>query len=153
MVYDFLVSSPPSVTDRVIVDINVRSKLGTTAHGPGVLLFFGFNVRQDDKFSFFVRGYDNLDALSPPVISRLRRHQHLDPLNTIYSRSFASLNSSIGWLSITSSVVCSEFSSCLQQKAPIATFLDQVAETNCIRMLQKIGTSSHYPACHDRAPN
>lgn len=83
MVDDSIIPRPPSVTHRIIADIDVQVKLGRISHGAGLPRFFRLNLRQDEYFAIFVHGDGKLEALSVPHIFSQRHLQQLNTLNSI----------------------------------------------------------------------
>lgn len=94
------------------------------SHAPGSLRYFGNSLHQHPDKAVTVYGDEKLEGIKGETVTLLRRHEMDSPINAIEHRSFSSANASIGWLGITVSPRCAEFSSRRQKLAPLSTFKD-----------------------------
>ena len=92
---------------------------------------------------------DKLSSIQPINLSRTRRRELTSPLTSIEQHNFASINSSVGWLGITTSLFCSEFASRFQQLAPCATVKTIIDQSRYLHTIQKLGSYSYYPRFDD----
>lgn len=125
---DLLLASTLHITYSLNEWISQQFMLGTITTVTSTLRYFGQNIFQSDDYGISVDAEDKLDSLNSLPLSIIRRQQLYIPLNTIYPKDFASLNSSVSLLGITASTFCADFSSRLQKHAPTAivkTFLSQ----------------------------
>lgn len=119
--------------------------------GPGPLRYFGLNIFQSDDYSISVDTDNKLDSLNSLPMSSISHQQLVISFIKIESEAFASLNSSVGWLCITSSPLCAEFSSLLQQLAPMATVKTFRAQTAELKALPLLGSKGYLPRLHDHS--
>ena len=145
IVDDMLATGELAMTEQFIKKFNIQFKLGTVNYGPGLLRFYGLNIRQFDDFHCTIDGDEKLEALEPSPISRSRRREIDEQLNDIERSSFMSVNASINWLGITASPLCAFYSSYLQQRMPINNVGNLTLQSAVLRKLQKIGTLTCYP--------
>ena len=145
IVDDLLVTGLPEVVRAFLQKFNMRYKLGTVAHGPGRLRFYGMNIVQEDDFSSYIDADDKLASLETFPLTRLRRREVDSPLTTVEKASFMSLNSSLGWLGIAASPFCAFYASFLQQKLPNATVAALVSQANGLKLLKNLGTRISFP--------
>ena len=110
------------MTEQFIKKFNIQFKLGTVNYGPGLLRFYGLNIRQFDDFHCTIDGDEKLEALEPSPISRSRRREIDEQLNDIERSSFMSVKGSINWLRITASPLCA-FYSCYILGKSLSTLL------------------------------
>lgn len=115
IVDDILFAGQPPDVDKLISGFNRKFTLGTIVHAPGHLRFFGLNIYHLDDYSISIYSGDKLMLLEQAPIPRTRRRQIDSDLTDIEKESYASLNSSLGWIGSTASVFCAEASSSLQQ--------------------------------------
>lgn len=73
-----------------------RFKLGTINSGTGKLRFFGINTVQHEDFTVATDANDKLESVSEHPITRQRRTDSDDDINSIEKSAFASVNSSLG---------------------------------------------------------
>ena len=144
VVDDVLFAGETPVVNKIVQAIESRYQLRTVVRGPGRFLFFGLRIEQDENFDITVDADQKLDALEAFPISRARRKNGTHHLNSIEQKAFNSLNSSLGWLGIAASPLCSFYSSYLQQRAPTATVSDLISQINYLRVLKKTGTAIHF---------
>lgn len=133
LVHDFLPTGLESLVHDIITTINQRFLLGTIAHGPGHLRYFGINILQEANLSVTVEADDKPLEISSATISRGRRGDQLSLLATIEIKAFSSLKWINGWLGITSSPFSAEFSFGMQHRAPTPSFADYVAQSVGLR--------------------
>ena len=145
IVDDMLATGESSYVHSFIKKFDAQYKLGTVNYGPGLLRFYGLNVRQHADFHCTIDGDEKLDALEPVPITRSRRREIDEQLNDIEKSSFMSINASINWLGITASPICAFYSSHLQQRTPENNVGNLLLQSAALRKLQKIGTQSCYP--------
>ena len=74
-----------------------------------------------------------LESSSCFPIDRRRRKQVTETLNAVELKAFLSVNSSIGWLGTNASLLCSFYSSWLQQRAPHPTVQDLIYPINVLK--------------------
>lgn len=106
-----------------------KFKFSTVSHGPGKMLFFGINTVQHEDSSIETDAEDNIEAVTQYPLLRQRRKESDSPLNAIEKSSFASANSSIGWIGTAASPLCSLYSSYLQQKLRIRRCITSLSKT------------------------
>lgn len=99
---DILITGNPDVVDKVVKEIEERFKFGTVARGPGKLRLFDLNLIQNEYLPIETNGDDKLNELEVNPIPKNRRQKIYDPIKSIEKESFTSLNSSNGWIGITS---------------------------------------------------
>lgn len=85
---DLILAGHRSLTNPLAKSINHKFPLGTVRHGPGLIRFFGLNVRHFGDFSITVDGDDKLDALNNMQLSLCCRRDADFPLNSIESKAF-----------------------------------------------------------------
>lgn len=98
IVDDIIITGFAYIELRVVKEIYVTFALGSIANGPDHMLFFGLNIEQMDDFSVQTNCDDKLNQLEAYPLSRFRRSQIDQDINPIEKKSFASLNSSTGWM-------------------------------------------------------
>ena len=145
IVDDMLVTGETSYVKSFVHKFNTQFTLGTVTYGPGLLRFYGLNIRQYDDYHSTIDGDEKMDALDAVPITRSRRREVDEKLNDIERRAFMSINASINWLGITTSPICAFYSSFLQQRTPINNVGNLLLQSAVLRKLQKIGTQSCYP--------
>lgn len=145
IVDDILVTGVTNEVDKFLAGFDARFELGTVAHGPGSLRFYGMNIVQNEDMTCSIDANDKLSALEPYPITRLRRRQTEEPLNSVEKSAFMSLNSSLGWLGLAASPFCAFYASHLQQKLPKATVSVLTLQANALRTLKKLQTFICYP--------
>lgn len=96
-----------------------------------------------------IDGDDKHQSIKEIPLSRFRRRDSDATLTSIEVNSVGSLNSPVGFLSITSSLFCAELSIRMQQVAPTAVLHDLVYQYNCINLRKNIGSSVTYPRVPD----
>lgn len=124
-----------------VLDFGQKVTLGERTLGPGRLGFFGHNIVQHEDFSCSIDGYGKLNALEPYPLSRLRRRQCEEKMNAIEENAFISINASIGWLGMTSSVLCAFYSIDLLNPPKVSALMSQVSALN---LLKRFGTLTTY---------
>lgn len=62
-------TGPPEVVGAILQKFDMRYKLGTVAHGPGRLRFYGMNIVQEDDFSSYIDAEDK-PAYCKPFLLR-----------------------------------------------------------------------------------
>ena len=117
IVDDVLITGKRSRVQNFISSIKRRYTLGTVVFGPGSFLFYGLQIIQDMDMTIRIHGDEKLESLNCFPIDRHRRKQVSEVLNHVELKSFRSVNSSIGWLGTNASLLCSFYSSLLQQRA------------------------------------
>lgn len=145
IVDDMLATGELSYVKSFISKFDSQFSLGTVNYGPGLLRFYGLNIRQHADFHCTIDGDEKLEALEPVPITRSRRREIDQPLNDIERSAFMSINASINWLGITASPICAFYSSHLQQRTPINNVGNLLLQSAVLRKLQKIGTQTCYP--------
>ena len=145
IVDDMLATGELSYVKSFISKFDNQFSLGTVNYGPGLLRFYGLNIRQHADFHCTIDGDEKLEALEPVPITRSRRREIDQPLNDIERSAFMSINASINWLGITASPICAFYSSHLQQRTPINNVGNLLLQSAVLRKLQKIGTQTCYP--------
>lgn len=149
IVDDILLTGPSSTTDAIVEAINVQFFLGTIVHGPGRIRYFGFNITQHDDMSITVDENDKLHDLETMPLTQSRRREYESQHNNVEKKAFSSENCSIGWLGATVFLLCSEFASRMQQKAPTATVKDFIEQVSGLRQLKHFETYTKYPTIND----
>ena len=118
IVDDLLITAEKCKASNFISSLKSQYTLGTIAFGPGSFLFNGLQILQDRDFTKRTHGDSKFESLSCLPIDRRRRRQVSEELNAIEFKAYRSINSSLGWLGTNSSMLCSFYSSLLQQRAP-----------------------------------
>lgn len=140
-----------AVTDSVVSKISTPIKLGTIVHGSSYMRYFDQNLHQAEDCSTCVDGDDNLISEFSMPLSH-RRRDLLASLNTIETKSFASLNFTIGWLGITSSTFCASCLSRRQKMEPstaVRLYLYKDAE---LRDTKALASTVSFPRPDDNDP-
>lgn len=127
-----------------------KFKFGNVNHGPGKLRYFGINTIQNVDFTVETNADDKLDGVQEYPLSRQRRKEYNEALTKLEKSTFASINSSLGWIGTAASPLCSFYSSYLQQKAPNTKVSHMVEQTNILRKMKKLGTVISYPRPTDK---
>ena len=117
---------------------------GTIAFGHGSFLFNGLLILHDANFTIRIHGDSKLESLSCFPIDRRRQKQVSEMLNTVELRAFRSIDSSVEWLDKNASMLCSFYSSWLQQRTPNPKVQDLIDQVNVLKVLKKHGTSISY---------
>ena len=91
-----------------------------------------------------IHGDEKLESLNCFPIDRHRRKHVSEVLNHVEQKSFRSVNSSIGSFGTNASLLCSFYSSWLQQRAPNPTVKDLIYQIIALKLLKKPGTSTSY---------
>lgn len=144
IVDDILIGGQLDTVDKIVDQVNHKFKLGTIFHGPGLFRYYGLNILQHEDFSAEIDAEDKLSAVEAFPLTRMRRKEFDAPLNVVERRSFSSLNSSISWLGVAASPLCSFYSSHMQQRLPTAKVSDLVAQINALKALKKFGSKIAY---------
>ena len=145
IVDDLMVTGEPGEVESFQSGFGKIFKLGTVCSGPGRLRFFGLSVIQAENYSTTVDGDDKLHALETHALTRNRRRQPDDPLNELEKSSFMSVNSSLCWLGMASSPLCSFYDSYLHQKLPSCSVSSIALEARCLTILKRFGSTICYP--------
>lgn len=106
---DFLLAGVPSIADRSIAAIASKVELVTIVHSPKHLRYFGLNIHQQHDNSTVVDDDDNLNIIASMPFTSLRSRELYASLSSFKAKSFATLNPTVGWLDITSSLFCAVF--------------------------------------------
>lgn len=101
----------------------------------------GLNLKQKEDATIIINANDKLNAMESYLLSRIRRQVVDDALPPIELKLFISLNCAVRWLGITSSLLCTEFASRMQQLTPQAKVEVILAHAAASRQLRKLGTS------------
>ena len=131
---------------KALLDMfNSCFKLGTLNSGPGKLRFFGISTIQNEDSTVATDADDKLEAFSKYIFTGQRRRECDDELNAIEKTAFASVNSSLGWIGMAASPLCSFYESYSQQKAPQIKISHLIEQINILRKLKKLNTKMSYP--------
>lgn len=122
----------------------VHFKLCTIVRGPNTIRYLDVSVIQHENFKFTVHGDVKLDALNTYPIPRAPRFNYVESLNMLELKSFSAISSSINWLGITVSVLCSPFWSLFQQIAVRSTADVSCGLSSRLNMLNSLGTVSFH---------
>lgn len=114
--------------------------LGTISNGPGDFQFYSVYITQFDDMMCTVHVDGKLSALALQPPSRVRRRNCNDQLNEVQDSAYMQICSSLGWLGITASPLCSFYTSYLQQRFSNPCFSVLMAQANSLCVLQKIET-------------
>ena len=144
VVDDLMITGKPDARTAFINNFDKKFKLGTVNQGPGSLRFFGINTIQNEDFYISTNADDKLESIQTSFISRLRRKEYSDDINEIEKKSFASVNSSIGWIGSAASPLCSFHASHLQQMTPDTKVSHLIDQVNILKKLKRLGTSISY---------
>lgn len=79
---------------------------GEVSNGLGRLRFFGLDIVQHEDFSRTIAGDEELCVIKPYPLSPVRRRKSTEVVSAIEQSAFMSVNTSIGWFGITSSLLC-----------------------------------------------
>lgn len=144
IVDDIIVAGKDEVTSKLIEDFNSIFELGSVVNGPGEMRFFGTNLVQHEDMSVNINADDKLASIFEYKLSRQSRKQMDSKTNELETKSFMSINSTLGWIGSSCSPLCSFYSSYLQQKLPDLKVRHSVEQNNIVKKLQKQGSSIHY---------
>lgn len=144
IVNNLLICGEEQVVDKAVSKFQNSFTLGTIAHGPGLLRFFGLNITQHEDYSLSIDGDDKLCSIATAPMTHVRQRDTTDPLSLAQLKIFASINSASGWLGITASPFCGLISSMFQQSALTATVATLGNQSARLVKLQKLGTLSYY---------
>ena len=103
VVDDILVAGSSEARKWLVAKLSSRYAIGTILHTPGRFLFFGLTIEQDEKYTVILSCDDKLNCIEPPMITRQRRKQLEQQLNSVETFSFHSTNGCLGFLGITAS--------------------------------------------------
>lgn len=140
IVDDILATGTDDDLRLFVTSFGNKFTLGEITNGPGRLRFFGLNIVQHEDLSCTSNGDEKLGAIEPYPLSRVRRRQYDEVMNAIERSAFMSVNASIGWLGITSSLLCAFHSSFLQKKLSNACVSSLMAQVNSLQVLKRHGT-------------
>lgn len=70
---DILICGPEKFVAMIIDKIKTSSTLGTITHGPGLLRYFGLNIKQHEDYSVSLDADDKLNATLAYHMKRARR--------------------------------------------------------------------------------
>lgn len=102
------------------------------------------NIVKNENYSISIHADDKLNQLEPYPISRSRRRELSEKMNDIEKKAFMSINESIGWLLSNVSILCSFYSSHLQQKNSKYHVSALISQFSALRTLKKYGTLSTF---------
>lgn len=145
VVDDLLATDVTSYVDDSLVKLNKKFQFGSIVRGPGIIKFYGMKVVRDGDFSSTIHADDKLGPLDCYALSRIRRLQADSECTAVEKSSFMSVSSSLGWLGIYASPLCSFHPSHLQQMMPSITVNSVISQTMYIRLLKNCGTLITYP--------
>lgn len=100
IVDEILFTGLQHIAEEFTRKIDCRFTVGTGTSSPGLLIYFGLNIIQED-LSISIDTDDKLRAIEFIPLSRLLRKQVEGKPNPIQISACAYFNSSIGWLLIT----------------------------------------------------
>lgn len=143
---DILACVTDDMLRSFVVEFGEKFKLGTVSHGPGKFGFSGLRIEQYEDFSCSIDADDKLQSLEAYPISRVRRRQIDEEINSLERSAFMSLNFSICWLETAVSPQCAFYSSHLQRKLPQCRVSALVSQVNALKLLKRLGTLSNYPS-------
>lgn len=151
VVDDFLIDGTKSARNWLIEKLKERYTVGKIAHLTGSFHFFGLLISQDEDGTMVVSAEEKLAAITPHLLSRLRRKEGDDLLNAVEAHRFASINGSIGFLGQNVSPFASFFNSYLQQRRGRTTVHDLIKQASIVKKLKNLGTQSTFrrPASGD----
>lgn len=141
---DVIFGGEDTEADNVIIFIQRQFNLGTVVYGPEKFFFYGLQFEQDSIMEITIDANYKLNTLEPFPITLGRRKCVDDRLNPSKQKSFISLNSSLGWLGISSSPLCANYISHIHQVFPSATKEDLIFQINSLRTLKLHGTTVHF---------
>ena len=107
-------------------------ELSTITHLPGTCLLFGLHVSQSEDCSICVHADSKPAGISPYQVSRARRKQASDSLNTFEQFHFNTINGSIGFIGVHADPIAAFVSSHLQQRLNDATVHDIVIQSSLL---------------------
>lgn len=108
-------------------------------NGTEHLRYVVLNLVQSDYYTKFLDCDEKLAGIAAVPISRLRRRELEAGVSTGEDSSFASLNSTVGWLGITADLFSAAFVSMHEKAAPSETVRDCLAQSSDIRTIQAMG--------------
>lgn len=111
-------------------NFNSKFRLGEVVHVPSAIRLYGLNVIQCNDYFFGVHGDDN-------SISQTRRAKLNKTMKDIQKKAFMSVTSSIGWLGIIHSTLCSFYASNLQLIIIGRRVSALISQYNALRILKK----------------
>lgn len=144
IVDDVLFSGPLQTLHDILGKIKKSCDLGTIVYGPDCFQFYGLTINQEDDFSVSIHGDTKFEPYEAYQITRIRRKQSDEDLNTVELKSYKSLNSAPVWLGIADSPFCALVSSYMQQKGPQTTVNDLVTQGNILRALKELGSTVRF---------
>lgn len=144
IVDDLLFSGDLSTTDPSILAISARVELGTKVHGLSHLHYFYLKIYLHDNYATTVEGDEKVEGMAFITILRLFQRD-LDALLTSGSTAFASLNSTVGWLGITTSPIFASFACCMHEIAPTASVTDFLSQSTELQVIQLNGSTAYFP--------
>lgn len=107
-VCDLLLSGKIDTVDKILDRFQRCIKLGTIIHFLGLLRFYGISLIQNEDYTASINADDKPNDFIRYRISSLRPHNTRRLLKLIYKMAFTSINSSVYWLVISVSLLCSE---------------------------------------------
>ena len=144
VVDDFLIGGTKSARKWLIEMLKEKYSVGTIAHLPGSFSFFGLLITQEEDGTITVSAEEKLQAITPHLLSRMRRKEGNDLLNAIEAHSFASINGSMGFLGQNVSPFASFYNSFLQQRRGHTTVHDLIKQGTIVKKLRTLGTQSTF---------
>lgn len=144
IVDDLLMTGVQEQVSVFIKHFNSKFKFGSVTSGPGKLRFYGLDITQHDDYTSSIKGDEKLTALESVPLTRSRRREINEQMNEIEKSSFMSVNSSLNWLGITASPLCSFYASFLQQRLPLNTVANLTLQSAVLRKLKRFGTTITY---------
>lgn len=82
--------------------------------------FFRIHSFQEEDMTIRINVNNKLDALAEYLLLRHFRKQFDDDLNQMKCSSFASTNPTFGWIETAATLICSFYSSYLQERFPLS---------------------------------
>lgn len=122
LVDDIKVSGENDNANVFIASFNCRFKLATIASGPGHMGRFEIHYIQEEHMTMETNADDKLDDSAEYSLQRHRQKQFDTDVNQMDCSSYASTNSSIGWIKTAASPICSFYASYLQQKSVMSRY-------------------------------
>ena len=144
VVDDFLIGGTKSAREWLIDKLKAKYSVGTIAHLPGSFHFFGLLITQKEDGTITVSAEEKLQAITPHLLSRMRRKEGDDHLNAIEAHSFVSINGSMGFLGQNVSPFASFYNSYLQQRRGRTTVHDLIKQSAIVKKLKTLGTQSTF---------
>lgn len=148
---DLLICGKEQVVDKAVKKFQISFTLSLIAHIPGLLRFLGLKLTQHEDNPVSIDCDDKLRSIATAPMTRVRQRDTTDPLSQAKLKTFATINSYIGWLDIRSILFCALLSSSFHWSASTATVVMLCNQSVGLAKLQKLRTLSYFSQLDDSA--